>query len=137
MTRMYDFPAPDDQEPARDERLGALIRASVGSSPGSAVDWNALAGRIGAAVRERRVAPWWSQVALWQRGALPLALAAGLVGALALFGAGGDARGDAGSTSEPIDLVSAVVSGTSSSDAARTYAGAVAESPWLATDAPE
>ena len=137
MTRMYDFPAPDDQEPARDERLGALLRESVGPPPGSNVNWNALADRIGAAVRERRVAPWWDQVALWQRRAVPLALAAGLVGALALFRAGGDAPGDAGSASEPLDLVSAVVSGTSSSDAALTYAVAVAEAPWLATGAPE
>ena len=137
MTRMYDFPAPDDHEPARDERLGALLQESVGTAPGSSVDWNALADRIGAAVRERRVAPWWGQVALWQRGAVPLALAAGLVGALALFGAGSDAQGDLGSMSESLDLVSAVVSGTSSSDAALTYAGAVAEAPWLATGAPE
>ena len=137
MTRMFDFPAPDDHEPARDERLGALLRDSIGRPPTSAVDWNALAARIGAAVREGQVAPWWSHVALWQRGAVPLALAAGLVGALALFGAGSAANGDAGSTSEPLDLVSAVVSGASSSDAALTYAGAVAQSPWLANGAPE
>ena len=137
MTRMFDFPAPGEHEPARDERLGALLRVSLGDPPTSAVDWNALAARIGSAVRERRVAPWWSHVALWQRRAVPLALAAGLVGAFALFGAGSDATGDSGSTFEPIDLVSAVVSGTSSSDAALTYAGAVAESPWLAAGAPE
>ena len=137
MTRMFDFPAPDDHEPARDERLGKLLRASVGEPPTSVVDWNALAARIGAAVRERQVAPWWSHVALWQRGAVPLALAAGLVGALALFGAGRAENGDSVPTSEPLDLVSAVVSGTSSSDAALTYAGVVAGSPWLANGAPE
>ena len=137
MTRMYDFPTPDAHDPARDERLGALLRESVGDPPTSAVDWNALAARIGAAVRERQVVPWWSHVARWQRGAVPLALAAGLVGALALFGTGAAMNDDSGPTSEPFDLVSAVVSGASSSDAALTYAGAVAGSPWLANGAPE
>lgn len=137
MTRMFDFPAPDDHEPARDEQLGALLRETVGDPPTSVVDWNALAVRIGAAVREGQVAPWWSHVARWQRGAVPLALAAGLVGALALFGSGSVMNGDSGPASESLDLVSAVVSGTSSSDAALTYAGAVAGSPWLANGAPE
>lgn len=137
MTRMFHFPTPDDDEPSRDERLGALLRATVGEQPTSAVNWNALAIRIGASIRERQVAPWWSHVALWQRGAVRLALAAGLVGALALFGSGSVMNGDSEPASEPLDLVSAVVSGTSPSDAALTYAGAVAGSPWLANGAPE
>ncbi len=137
MTRMFDFPVSDDHEPARDERLGALLRETIGHPPMSTVDWNALATRIGAAVRDGQVTPWWSHVARWQRRAVPLALAAGLVGALALFGTGNAANGDEEPTSEPLDLVSAVVSGTSSSDAALTYAGAVAQSPWLANGAPE
>src|SRR5258705_11175283 len=85
MTRMFSFPHPDDaDEPSRDERLGALLREVVGTTPLDDVDWTALADRVGGAVRAHG-APWWIHVERRQRRALPLALAAGLVGALAVW----------------------------------------------------
>ena len=138
MTHMLTFPGPDDgHEPARDERLGRLLRSVVGDAPADDVDWVALADRISAAVRARRAAPWWSHVERWQRRALPLALAAGLVGGVALWSAAVDARADATSASGSVDLVSAVVSGVSSEDAAMSYAGAVAGSIDLVAEAPQ
>lgn len=135
MTRVFNFPDPAGGEPARDERLGALLRDTVGATPMADVDWTALADRIAAAVRMPRTTPWWGHVERWQRRALPLAIAAGLVGALALWSAA------SGSRSELIagngDLVTAVVSGASSTDAAVTYAGTVAGSADLVTGLPE
>jgi hypothetical protein len=119
---MFDFPDPGGGEPVRDERLGALLRATVGEPPMTEVDWTALAERVGAAVRAHQAAPWWDHVARWQRHALPLALAAGVVGALALWQSSLGAR-DAASVVGSGELVTAVVSGTSSTDAALSYAG--------------
>jgi hypothetical protein len=135
MTRMFDFPNPGGGEPVRDERLGALLRAAVGEAPMGDVDWSALAERVAAAVRAQHGTPWWGHVARWQPRVLPLALAAGLVGALALWQATVGARETtlvAGSG----DLVTAVVSGTSSADAALFYAGSLTSTE-LAAEVPE
>ena len=137
MTRMFSFPGPDDGEPARDARLGVLLRSVVGDTPMPDVDWSALAARIGDAVRVPQVAPWWSHVERWQRRALPLALAAGLVGAVAFYGAVRNARAELAPAAGSIDLVSAVVSGGSSVDAARSYAGAVVSSLDAGLEVPE
>jgi hypothetical protein len=133
---MYSFPEPGPAgEPARDERLGALLRNAVGEAPVADVDWTALAARVGAAVRAQQAAPWWSYAARWQRRMLPMALAAGLVGALALWHSTRDGRVDPRLTGH--DLVTAVVAGTSSSDAALSYAGALTSTVDLATGVPE
>jgi hypothetical protein len=108
-------------EPARDARLGALLRDVVGDPPMTEVNWPHLAERIGAAVSAYQGAPWWSYAERWQRRAIPLALAAGLVGALAFLGAASSTRTDASSP----DLVSAVVMGTSPADAATSFARSV------------
>jgi hypothetical protein len=107
-------------EPARDARLGALLREAVGDVPMEEVRWPQLAQRIAAAVHVHQT-PWWSYAERWQRRAIPLALAAGLVGALALWGTSSSRPADASS----MDLVSAVVMGTSTADAANSYARAV------------
>ena len=135
MTRVFNFPDPAGPEPVRDERLGALLRDTVGEPPMADVDWTALAGRIGAAVRMPRATPWWGHVERWQRRALPLAIAAGLVGALVLWSAAN------GTGTELVagngDLVTAVVSGASSADAAVSYARVVAGSSDLVAGLPE
>ena len=124
MTRMLDFP-DSGGEPERDERLGELLRDAVGESPMRDVDWTALAARVGSAVRAHHATPWWGHVSRWQQRALPLALAAGLVGALAIWQSSAEAR-------EPVlvpgtgDLVTAVVSGAPADEAAMFYAGALA-----------
>ena len=138
MTRMFEFPAPDSgDEPVRDERLGALLRETVGEPPIGDVDWSALANRVGSAVRSHHGAPWWIHVERWRRGAVPLAFAAGLVGALALWNAA------LGASSESVaygagEAVSAVVAGASSDEVARSYAGFVTGSSELgSTEVPE
>ena len=135
MTRMFNFPEPDGgAEPARDERLGALLRDAVGEPTMSEGDWSALADRVTAAVRGRHAIPWWGHIGRWQLRAIPLALAAGLVGALALWSA---TAGVGDATSASPDLVTAVVSGTSSADAALSYARSVTGTSDLVTDVPE
>ncbi len=137
MTRMYEFPGPDrGSEPPRDARLGALLRAVLGEPPMAEVDWPALAGRIGAAVRSPRNAPWWIHVERWQRRALPLALAAGLVGTLAFWHA---TRTDDQVMALPgtRDLVTAVVSGASADEAAFTFARAITGTVELVAEIPQ
>jgi hypothetical protein len=115
------FPSSSPEgEPARDARLGALLREAVGDVPMADVRWPQLAQRIAAAVHAHQ-APWWSYAERWQRRVLPLALAAGLVGALAFWGTAASRSADASTT----DLVSAVVTGTSPADAASSYARSV------------
>jgi hypothetical protein len=120
MTRWRERHGRTD-EPARDERLGALLRGVVGDPTTAAVDWDGLAARIAAALPGQHSTPWWSYAERWQRRAVPLALAAGLVGLFALWDStGGAARGE---TAIPgaSEMISAVMSGTSAADAARTY----------------
>ena len=114
--------SPD--EPARDARLGALLRDVVGEAPMSEVRWSQLAERIATAVHAHQGAPWWSYAERWQRRALPLALAAGILGALAFWGTTSARPADASA----VDLVSAVASGTSPADAASTFAHSVTAS---------
>jgi hypothetical protein len=108
-------------EPARDARLGALLRDVVGDASMTEERWAHLAQRITEAVRAQQGAPWWSYAERWQSRVLPLALAAGLVGALAFWGTASSRSAEASTT----DFVSAVVTGTSPADAASSYARSV------------
>lgn len=102
-----------ESEPRRDAKLGALLRTAVGDVPSDAVDWNALAQRIG----NRAVivaTPWWGYAARWERLAIPLALAAGIAGAAALWNTESSARAVAAQA----DVMSVVLSDTPASDAA-------------------
>jgi hypothetical protein len=139
MTRVFTFPSssPDgDAEPARDERLGALLRERVGEPPMADVDWSALAERVSAAVRAQQAMPWWGHVERWRRRAVPLALAAGLIGALALWR--DIAVGRTETATYPVaDMVSAIVSGGSSAEAATSFAGTLTASNELVSGVPE
>src|SRR2546423_9891779 len=117
----------DAGEPARDSRLGAMLRDVVGDPSVIDVNWHDLAGRIAAAVRTPRTAPWWSYVERWQHRALPLAIAAGLIGALAIWGAANSQRAEAVLPTGAADLVSAAAAGASSCDAAPPFARAIAQ----------
>jgi hypothetical protein len=108
-------------EPPRDARLGALLRDVVGDPARHDVGWDALAQRIHASVTATESAPWWSYAERWERRVLPLAMAAGLVGALAIAGAA-RLRSETAGTYTASDAVSAVVWGASSDDAARSFA---------------
>jgi hypothetical protein len=112
----------DSAEPARDARLGALLAEVVGTPQAHTVHWDALAGRIRAAVHAHDSAPWWSYAERWQRRVLPIAMAAGLVGALALAGTVAHLRGETTSSYTSADAISAVTWGDSSDDAARSLA---------------
>ena len=137
MTRMFSFPNPGGgPEPARDEQLGALLRDAVGETPVADVDWSALAERVSAAVRSQQAMPWWGHVERWQRRALPLAIAAGLVGAFALWTDMAVAQAEA-SAYVAGDVVSAVAAGASSDDAATSYARSVTGSIELVSGVPE
>ena len=125
----------DAGEPARDSRLGAMLRDVVGDPSVIDVNWHDLAGRIAAAVRTPRTAPWWSYVERWQHRALPLAIAAGLIGALAIWGAASSQRAEAALPTGAADLVSAVATGTSSVDAATTFARSIANAEDLVVEA--
>ena len=137
MTRMFTFPNSDGSgEPARDEQLGALLRDVVGVPPMADVDWSALAGRVSAAVRSQSATPWWGHVGRWQRRALPLALAAGLVGALALWSGAAIARVEAAAYGSG-DLVTALLAGASPDDAANTYTRSITGSGDAVAGVPE
>jgi hypothetical protein len=136
MTRMFTFPDPNGGEPARDERLGALLRDVVGEPPMADVDWSALAGRVSAAVRSQQAIPWWTHIGRWQRRALPLALAAGLVGALALWSGAAIARAEAAAYGSG-DLVTALLSGVPSEDAVTSYTRSITGSSELVSGVPE
>jgi hypothetical protein len=113
-------------EPARDVKLGALLRDTVGEAPVASVDWTALALRIGDAAAAHgdsyEAAPWWSYAARWERRVIPLALAAGVLAALALWSTAPRAYG---ALATAPDLVTAVVTGAPVADAANSFAHSV------------
>jgi hypothetical protein len=113
-------------EPARDARLGLLLRDIVGSTPTGQVDWTALARRIANATPLH--SPWWSYATRWERRVLPLALAAGIAGAVALWGLGTPSQ-LAAAPSASADLVTAVAAGTPADDAARSFARSITADP--------
>jgi hypothetical protein len=121
-------------EPARDAELGPLLRDIVGTPPVAQVDWTALARRIAVATAAPLHLPWWGYTARWERRALPLALAAGLAGAVALWGLGTPAQLSATATGTT-DLVTAVASGAPADDVARSFARSITADP--STEVPE
>jgi hypothetical protein len=108
-------------EPVRDEKLAALLRQAVGDVPTTEVDWDALATRITRALPPRTNVAWWSYTERWSRRILPIALAAGLVGAAMLWSAD-DVGAVVVAQTVPTDVVVDVVQGVSIEDAARTFA---------------
>lgn len=118
------------EEPRRDPRLGAFLRDLVGDLPAGDVNWDALAGRVSAAIRARQT-PWWNYVERWQRRAVPLALAAGTFGASVLVHSW--LTHPEALISAP-DLVSAVVAGAPAEDAATTFSHTVTSAAAYAAD---
>lgn len=116
----------DPAEPRRDEELAVLLRTVTGDVPVHAVNWDALASRIARSIPSRAASTWWSYAERWERRMLPLALAASLVGAIALWN----------TSTEPTastmvaqvgaaDIVEEYVHGTPVEDAARLFARSV------------
>jgi hypothetical protein len=109
-------------EPPRDEALAAMLRQATGDVPVGAVNWDALASRISRALPGRASTAWWSYAQLWERRMLPLAFAASLVGAIALW----TSAEPASAAVVPVgvyEIVADVAQGAPAAEAARTVAG--------------
>ena len=129
--RMHESVGPmgmKGEEPARDLVLGARLREIVGTPPEARVDFAALAHRITVATSAPVQLPWWSYAARWERRALPLAFAAGIAGAIALWGLGAPTQLSA-AAAENADLVTAVAAGVSADDVARSLARSITADP--------
>lgn len=111
-------------DPPRDEALAALLRQAEGDVPVRAVDWDALASRIARSLPGRATITWWSYADRWSVRMLPLALAASLLGAVALWQAGEPTSTAVASTGVS-DVVVDVVQGAPADDAARSFARTV------------
>ena len=112
-------------DPPRDATLGALLRQVDGDVPIRAVDWDALASRIARSLPGRASITWWSYAERWSQRMLPLALAASLIGVVALWQAD-ELSGVAGASSAAVtDVVAEVVQGAPVDDAARSFARTV------------
>jgi len=110
-------------DPPRDEALAALLRQAEGDVPVHAVDWDALASRIARSLPGRATITWWSYADRWSLRMLPLALAASLLGAVAIWQAGEPSTPAASSAVS--DVVVDMVQGAPAEDAARSYARTV------------
>ena len=121
-------------EPDHDPDLGALLRDVVGDTPHGAVNWAALAARIGERVGRQVSAPWWTYAAQWERRVIPLALAAGIAASAALW-----TSPSAGPTllTSASALATEVASGTPAEDAASLFASSITNSVDLAAGVPE
>ncbi|HEV7994297.1 MAG TPA: hypothetical protein VGP25_20905 [Gemmatimonadaceae bacterium] len=127
----------DPAEPRRDEQLAALLRQATGDVPVSAVDWDALATRIARAIPSRAAATWWSYAERWERRMLPLAIAASLVGAIALWNSTAPATSVIVAQVSSTDILSDVVQGTPTELAALRYARTVTPEMTIADAGPE
>ena len=121
-------------EPAPDPALGALLRDVMGDSPSHAVDWTSLASRIVARVGEPATLPWWTYAAQWERRMIPLALAAGIVAAAALWSTTATAVTPLASTSS---FTTEFASGVPADDAASQFARNVTNTADIAGGLPE
>ncbi|HEU4722134.1 MAG TPA: hypothetical protein VFS59_12285 [Gemmatimonadaceae bacterium] len=121
-------------DPPRDEELAALLRRAVGDVP-AGVDWDALASRITRALPPRQSLTWWSYTERWSRRIIPIALAAGLVGAVTLWNAA-DASGFVVAHSAQ-DVVAEFVRGAPAEDAALTFARTMTADESLVGPEPE
>jgi len=111
-------------DPPRDEALAALLRQVEGDVPVRAVDWDALASRIARSLPGRASLTWWSYAERWSQRLLPIAFAASLLGAVALWQAD-ELPSVATASAAVTDVVAEVVQGAPVEDAARSFARTV------------
>lgn len=107
-------------EPARDVRLGEILREHVGGTPHHGVDWNALADRIAVRLAMPVSKSWWDYTARWERRAIPIALAAGVAGFMLLWN-----TRVASANAESPDLLASVVQGDSTDIAVRLFSRSI------------
>jgi hypothetical protein len=122
-------------EPQHDEKLGTMLRDIVGDTPYDAVSWSALAEHISEKVTATMAAPWWSYATRWERRAIPLALAAGLAAAVALWTT--SATSTAWHMTSASNVTTAVLSGIPAEDAASQFARSITNTADLTAGVPE
>lgn len=129
---MTDFSSAPESDPARDVRLGLMLRGTLGATPHGDVNWASLAKRIGNSLPAQIAAPWWTYAARWERRAIPLALAAGIIGTVALWGTPGTAMASAMD-----DLMVSVASGVPAREAASQFSDSLTGTVDYAVGMPE
>ena len=112
----------DPTEPTRDEALAAVLRQATGDVPMGSVDWDALASRISRALPARATTTWWSYAERWERRMLPLALAASLLGALALWTSSVEPAAAMVAQVDASELVTDVAQGAAAEEVATSFA---------------
>ena len=122
-------------EPAHDRQLGALLRDVAGDTPHASVQWSKLAERIGNTVAAQMAMPWWSYATRWERRVIPLALAAGLTAAVALWSTA--ATSNVTQVTSASGLATSVLSGTPAEDAASLFAHSITSQVDLTAGVPE
>ena len=122
-------------EPAHDPELGALLRAALGDAPMESVNWTRLAARIGERVAAQVATPWWSYAARWERRVIPIAIAAGIAAAAALFSTTASAS-EVQRTSASA-LATEVANGTPPEDAAALFARSITSTVEFSAGVPE
>ncbi|CAN5182820.1 hypothetical protein BH09GEM1_BH09GEM1_21040 [soil metagenome] len=123
-------------EPAHDPELGALLRDVIDDAPMDRVNWTRLAARIGDRVAAQAAGPWWSYAARWERRVIPIAIAAGIAAAAALFTSTASASEVAQRTTASA-LATEVASGTPAEDAALLFARSITSTVDLSAGVPE
>jgi hypothetical protein len=124
-------------EPAHDEKLGTMLRDVVGETPYAAVQWSALKDRIGERVAAQMAAPWWSYATRWERRAIPLALAAGLLASVALWSTSASTTTTTLPMTSASGVTTAVLSGIPAEDAASQFARSITNAADLTAGVPE
>jgi hypothetical protein len=115
----------DPTDPPRDEQLAALLREATGDVPVHTVNWDALASRIARSIPQRAASTWWSYAERWERRMLPLAFAASLLGAIALWNIAEPSAPSAVTQVATTDIFADVLQGAPTDDAALRYARTV------------
>ncbi len=122
-------------EPIHDPELGALLRDVIDDAPMDSVNWTRLAARIGERVGAQASDTWWSFVARWDRRVIPIAIAAGMAAAAALFTSTASASEVQRTTASA--LATEVASGTPAEDAAVLFAGSITSTVEFSAGVPE
>lgn len=122
-------------EPAHDPELGALLRGVIDEAPMDSVNWARLAARIGERVAVQASDTWWSYATRWERRVIPIAIAAGIAAAAALFTSTASASEVQRTTASA--LATEVAGGSPAEDAAALFARSITSTVELSAGVPE
>ena len=147
MTEQHDrhHGTPFAGEPDRDIELARLLQPLVGGTAEPLGGFGALASRLTSRLAQQAAisiaSPWWTYAARWERRAIPVALAAGLVAVAALLGLGAPigplVAAQAAVSISASALSTEVANGSAPEDAASLLAHSITSSVDLAAGIPE